>query len=125
MLILAPRLPVPGSGLPGFLGSLGSVPPRLGVSPQLFSCLHHYQVPQVVDLPVQLVILFLGVVSRSAGNPFRFQALGCGHPPPTTPLRPQWVCLLVPVHIILGLRLCALGRNVRPWGPEWGLGSSE
>lgn len=72
----------------GFLGSLGSVPAGLGVSPQLFSCLHHYQVPSVVDLPVQQVIVLLGVVSRSpVGNPFhakfRGKAWALPHPPET------------------------------------------
>lgn len=56
---------VPGSVPLGFPGSLGFVPTGLRVSPQLFSCLHHYQVPRVVDLPVQLVIMLLEVVSSS------------------------------------------------------------
>lgn len=57
------------------------MPAGIEVSPQLFSCLHHYQVPHVVDLPVQLVIVLLGMVLRSpVGNLLPFQALGCGSP---------------------------------------------
>lgn len=86
MLFLVPWLPVPGS-----------VPAGLGVSPQLFSGLHHYQVPHVVDLPVQLAMMFLGVVLRSpVGNPLPCQALGWGphhHFPTETMLGVACFCM--------------------------------
>ena len=51
-------------------------------SPQLLSRLHHYQVPRVADLPVQLVIVLLRSVEVSSGKLSPVPSSGVWTPPP-------------------------------------------
>lgn len=55
------RQPSLGCAVSGAMAAGARLSARgLGVSPQLFSGLHHYQVPHVVDLLVQQAMMFLG-----------------------------------------------------------------
>lgn len=106
----------------GLLGSPGSVLAGLGVSPQLFSCLHHYQVPRVADFPAQLVIVLLVVVSRSpVDKPFPCRALGQGMDPPTSPLRRHRVWCVCASASPRGLG-CGLQGSHEALGTGVGLG---
>jgi hypothetical protein len=64
------------AGLPEHLHLLSAGCGQGRVSPQLLSCLHHYQVPRVVNLLVQLVIVLLGVARSSMGVPSHAQLRG-------------------------------------------------
>lgn len=85
-----------------------------GVSPQLFSRLHHYQVPRVVDPPVQLVVVLLGVAFRSpVAKPLPCEAQGGAWALPA----PHWDTqgtAFVRLHYP-GAGLCAPRQTVRPW----------
>lgn len=61
-----PAAPPSGQGLdsPAWEGAGASG----RASPQLLPGLHHHQVPCVVDLPVQLVVVLLGRVEVSSGT---------------------------------------------------------
>lgn len=68
-----------GLVLLGLPGNSHSMPTSHGwgrVSPKLLSRLGHHQVPCVVDLPVQLAIVFLEGVEVYPGQPLSCPALG-------------------------------------------------
>lgn len=95
-------------------------PPGGGVSPQLFSRLHHYQVPRVVDLPVQLVIVLLGVAFRSpVAKPLPREAQGRGMGPPPSPLRHTGYGMFVCRRYPGACPGCVLWSNCEALGHEW------
>lgn len=110
------------SGLPGQSG-LRARWAGGGVSPQLFSRLHHYQVPRVVDPPVQLVVVLLGVAFRSpVAKPLPWEAQGRGLGPPPSPLGHTGDSVCAPA-LSWGRAVCSQS-NGEALGHEWGLGSA-